>query len=99
MLPLNVIPGAVNASAATEAGIGTEMAAGAAAVTPALTTVTPMAADADSAEFSVALNATGAAYLAAVAEHAGQRAAFAGAQALGSGTYVATEAVRAVNLA
>ena len=75
------------------------LAAGTATAGPALTTVTPMAADADSAEFSAALNATGAAYLAAAAEHVGQRTAFAGAQALGAGTYVATEAVRAANLA
>ncbi|MCV7258861.1 PE domain-containing protein [Mycobacterium shimoidei] len=98
-MPLNVVPGAVDVSAATEAGIGAEMAAGTAMVAPALTTVTPMAADADSAAFSAALNATGAAYLAAAGEHVGQRAVFAGAQALGSGTYVASEALRAANLA
>lgn len=99
MLSLNAIPGAIDTSAATEAGIGTEMAVGSAAAAPALTTVMPMAADGDSAEFSAALNATGAAYLATAAEHVGQRTAFAGAQALGSGTYVATEAIRAANLA
>lgn len=99
MLPLNVIPGAIDASAMAEAGIGAQMTTGTATAAPALTTVTPMAADADSAEFSAALNATGAGYLAAAAEHVGQRTAFAGAQALGSGTYVATEAIRAANLA
>ena len=99
MLPLNVILEAIDASAAAESGIGAQMAAGTATAGLALTTVTPMAADADSAEFSAALNATGAAYLAAAAEHVGQRTAFAAAQALGSGTYAATEAVRAANLA
>ncbi|WP_373280750.1 PE domain-containing protein [Mycobacterium celatum] len=99
MLPLNVIPGAVDASAAIEAAISTESAAATATAAAVLTTVAPMAADQDSVEFAAALNATGAAYLAAAAEHVGQRAGYAGSQALASGTYVATEAIRATNLA
>ncbi len=98
-VPLNVIPDAVDLSAATEAGIGAQITAATAAGGAALTGVVPMATDVDSAGFAAALNATGAAYLAVAAEHAGQRAAFAGAQSLASGTYVATEATRAANLA
>lgn len=97
-LPLNVIPGAVDLSALTEAGISADMAATTASGAAALTGVVPMAADADSAEFAAALNAAGAAYLATAAEHAGQRAGFGGAQSLASGTYVATEAIRAADV-
>lgn len=99
MLPLNVMPGAVDASAATEAAISAESAATTATAAAALTAVAPMAADQDSIAFAAALNATGVAYLAAAAEHVGQRAGYAGSQALASGTYVATEAIRAANLA
>jgi hypothetical protein len=99
MLPINVIPVAVDTSAATEAAISAESAAATGTAAAALTGVVPMAADQDSVEFAAALNATGAAYLAAAAEHVGQRAGFAGSQALASGTYVSTEAIRAANLA
>ncbi len=88
-----VIPAAVDMSSLTESGISADMAATTAAGAAALTSVVPMAADLDSAEFMAALNATGAAYLAAIADHVGQRAAFAGAQTLASGTYVATDAI------
>jgi hypothetical protein len=90
-----MVPGAVDMSAAAEAGISEEMAATTAAGAAALTGVTPMAPDADSAEFAAALNAAGAAYLTTAAEHAGQRAGFAGAQGLASATGVVTEAARA----
>lgn len=90
----SVIPAAVEMSSLTESGISMEMAATTAAGAAALTGVVPMAADADSAEFAAALNATGAAYLAGAAEHVGQRASFAGAQTLASGTYTATETLR-----
>ena len=88
------LPGAVDLSAATEAGISEEMAATTAAGAAALTGVVPMAPDADSVEFAAALNAAGAAYLATAAEHVGQRAAFAGAQGLASATTIAAEAVQ-----
>jgi hypothetical protein len=94
----SVIPAAVDMSSVTEAGISMEMAATTAAGAAALTGVVPMAADLDSAEFTEALNAAGAAYLAASADHVGQRAAFAGAQTLASGTYVAMDAIHGAAL-
>jgi len=93
-----VIPAAVNLSSLTESGIGADMAATTAAGAAALTGVTPMAADADSAEFAQALNATGAAYLATMADHVGQRTAFSGAQSLASGTYAAMDAIHGTAL-
>ena len=86
-----MVPGAVDLSAAAEAGISEEMAATTAAGSAALTGVIPMATDADSIEFAAALNAAGAAYLATAGEHVGQRAAFSGAQGLASTTAVAAE--------
>ncbi|WP_343600551.1 PE family protein [Mycobacterium sp.] len=83
----------------TEEGISAQLAVTAAADATALTGVEPMAPDADSAQFAVALNAAGAAYLAATAEHFGQRASVAGGQGLAAGTYDATEVLRAANLA
>jgi len=93
-----VIPGAVDLSSVTESGIGAEMAATTAAGAAALTGVTPMAADADSAQFTAALNATGASYLATISEHVEQRTAFAGAQSLSSGTYAAMDAIHGTAL-
>lgn len=90
-----MIPGAVGMSSATEAGIGEEMAATTAAGTAALTGVLPMAPDADSATFAVALNAAGAAYLAMSAEHVGQREAFSGAQGLAAVTAPAVDGINA----
>lgn len=92
----NMVPGAVDLSAAAEAGISEEMAATTAAGAAALTGVLPMTPDEDAVQFAAALNAAGAAYLATTAEHVGQRSAFSGAQALGSATTVVTEASRAV---
>jgi hypothetical protein len=90
-----MVPAVVGASAATEAGLSAEMGAATAAGAPVLSGVTPMGADADSAEFAAALNAVGAAYTAVAAEHAAQRALFSGAQSLAGTTAVATEAMRA----
>jgi hypothetical protein len=86
---------AVDLSSTAETGISEEMAATTAAGSAALTGVLPMAPDADSAEFAVALNAAGATYLATATEHAGQRAGFAGAQGLASITAVAADAAGA----
>jgi hypothetical protein len=83
----SMIPGAVNLSAAAEAGISDEMAAATAA------------GAADSAEFAAALNAAGAAYLATAAEHAGQRLGFSGAQGLAAATNVAVDLINSTNLA
>lgn len=91
----SMIPGGVDLSAAVEAGISEGMAATTAAGAAALTGVVPMAADADSIEFAAALNAAGTAYLASATEHAGQRVAFAGAQAMAAGTTTAVEAINA----
>ncbi|BDB39601.1 MULTISPECIES: PE family protein [Mycobacterium] len=91
----DMVPGAVDLSAAAEAGISEEMAATTAAGAAALTGVLPMAMDADSIEFATALNAAGAAYLATAAEHVGQRAGFSGAQGLASATAVAAEGCNA----
>jgi hypothetical protein len=88
-------PPVVGASAAIEAGLAAEMGAATTAGVPALVGVTPMGADADSAEFAAALNAVGAAYTAVTAEHAAQRALFSGAQSMAGTTAVATEAMRA----
>ncbi len=95
---LTVDPASVQGSAATEAGIGAEMAATTAAGASALTGVTPMAPDADSAAFAAALNATGLAYLATVADHVQQRTGFAGAQSLASNTYEAMDAIHGTAL-
>ena len=93
-----VVPAAVDLSSLTEAGISAEMSATSAAGAAALTGVVPMATDADSVEFAEALNATGAAYLATAADHVGQRAAFAGAQTLASGTYAAMNGIHGAAL-
>ncbi len=90
-----MVPGAVDMSAAAEAGISEGMAATTAAGAAALTGVLPMAADADSIEFAAALNAAGVAYLGTAAEHVGQRVAFSGAQVLSSAATVAAEAANA----
>jgi hypothetical protein len=91
----SMVSGAVDLSAAAEAGISEEMAATTAAGAAALTGVMPMAADADSVQFAAALNAAGAAYLATSTEHVGQRAAFAGAQGIAAVTTTAVEAINA----
>ncbi|AQT82228.1 PE family protein [Mycolicibacterium litorale] len=92
---MNVIPTAIAASSATEAGVSAELGAGTAAASAALVGVTPMAVDADSAQFAAALNAAGAAYVASAAEHVAQRGMYSGAQSLAGLTYDATEALRA----
>lgn len=89
---MDVQPAAVGLSSATEAGITASMAASASAAAPALVGVTPMGLDGDSAQFAAAMNATGAAYLATAAEHAGQRSAYSGAQSLAGATYEVADA-------
>jgi hypothetical protein len=91
----SIIPAAVDLSAAAEAGISEEMSATTSAGAAALTATIPMAPDADSIEFATALNAAGAAYLATATEHAGQRAAFSGAQSLSSTTAATVEGISA----
>jgi hypothetical protein len=91
----DMAPDAVDLSSVTEGAISQEMAATTAAGAAALTGVLPMAPDADSVEFAVALNAASGAYLATASEHAGQRTAFSGAQGLASVTGVTTDALNA----
>lgn len=91
---LNVDPATVAASAVTEDGIGVGIAATTSAAAAALTAVLPMGADLDSVAFAAALNAAGASYVGAAAEHAANRGQFAGAQNLAAATYTATEAIR-----
>lgn len=88
-------PAAVGTSAAVESGLAAQKAAGVAAGSPAMLAVTHMGGDADSVEFSVALQAVAAAYVAAASQHVAQRGLFSSAQALAGVTAVATEAVRA----
>jgi hypothetical protein len=95
----SVVPAAVDLSSLTEAGISAQMGATTAASAAALTGVVPMATDLDSAAFAAALNATGSAYLATAADHAGQRTAFAGAQTLASGTYAEMDAIHSASMA
>ena len=90
---LNVNAATVGASAATEAGIGTEMAAAVVVAAEALTGVMPMGADLDSVQFAAALNAIGAAYIGTAIEHLTKRGLFAEAQNLAAATYTAAEAV------
>jgi hypothetical protein len=90
---LNVNAATVSASAATEAGIGTEMATAVAVAAEALTGVMPMGADLDSVQFAAALNAIGAAYIGTVVEHLTNRGLFAEAQNLAAATYTTTEVV------
>ncbi|HEX7322662.1 MAG TPA: PE family protein [Mycobacterium sp.] len=97
LLGVNTI--AVDMSALTESVISGEMAAGSAGGAAALTGTLPMAADADSAAFAAALNATGGAYLGMAAEHVGQRMAFSGAQNLASVTYLLNELAGAARMA
>jgi hypothetical protein len=91
----NANTASVDASALAEAGIGIEVGAGTAAVTPVLTTSVAPALDADSLAFITALNASGAAYAAVSTEHVAQRAAYSGAQALASTAIQANEAIGA----
>ncbi len=81
-------------SAATEAAISAAQGASAAAGSATLLGVLPMGADPTSMEFSLAVAAAGAAYLAAIAEHTGQRGLFAGAQGMMASTIEVTEQIR-----
>ncbi len=96
---LDVNSATVTASAATEEGIGTELAAATATAAAALTAVLPMGADLDSIQFAAALNAAGTAYVATAGEHVANRGEFAGTQNLAAATYTATEAIRNTALA
>jgi hypothetical protein len=95
---LSVLPEAVNLSSVTEMVISGDMAANNAAGAAALTGTVPMVPTSDDAAFSSMLNGAGMAYLGSVAEHVGQRAAYAGGQGLASISYVVNELLSAVNI-
>jgi hypothetical protein len=92
-------PAVVGASAACESGLAAQVGAGAAAGAPALLAAVAMGSDADSLEFAAALQALGAAYVAAAGEHGLQREMFSAAQSAAAVTTVASEAARAATLA
>lgn len=96
---LNVNAATIGASAAAESGIGAELAAATSAAAVALTSVMPMGADLDSIAFAEAMNAAGASYLGAAAQHAAGRETFAGSQNLAAATYTATDAIHNATLA
>ena len=57
-----------------------------------------MGLDLDSIEFAAALNAAGAAYIAAAGEHMASRGMFAGQQGLSAVTSAVTEVIRDTEL-
>lgn len=95
-MTMQVSTTAVSGSSATEASIVASLGASTASGAAALVSVLPMGADADSALFAAALNATGAQYLGAASEHIVQRALFASSQQLASVTYTTTETIRSL---
>lgn len=96
---LNVGIGVVGTSAATEAGVGAQIAASTSAAAEAITGVLPMGADLDSIQFAAALNAAGASYIAAAGEHFANRNLFASAQGIAAATYAASDAINNAALA
>ena len=72
-MTLNVNPGTVGLSAATEVGIATQLAATSAGTSEPLLVNMPMALDADSLAFAEALTGAGAAYSGVKTEHIAER--------------------------
>ncbi len=93
-----VEPAVVGASAMTQAGLAGQLGAGVAAAAPTLSAVAPMGEDADSAAFTAALVAVGAAYVSTAGEHAAARGMFSDAQSVAGAAAVASEAMRAATL-
>ncbi|POY09105.1 PE family protein [Mycobacterium kansasii] len=83
----------------TQAGLAARLGAGVAAAEPTLSAVAPMGEDADSAAFTAALAAVGAAYVSTAAEHAAARGVQSDAQSVAAGIAVVSEAMRAAALA
>ncbi|OBH21192.1 PE domain-containing protein [Mycolicibacter sinensis] len=92
-------PAVVAASANAESGLASVMGAGTAAGAPGLLGAIPMGADADSVEFAAVLDALGAAFLAAAAEHGISREMFAASQSTAVAATVVSEAARAAAVA
>ncbi|AGZ52579.1 PE domain-containing protein [Mycobacterium kansasii] len=82
----------------TQAGLAARLGAGVAAAAPTLSAVAPMGEDADSAAFTAALAAVGAAYVSTAGEHAAARGVFSDAQSVAVATTVSSEAMRAAAL-
>jgi hypothetical protein len=95
----NVNSATVAGSAAAETGISAQIGAAAGGAAAPLLAVMPMGADLDSIQFAAALNAAGAAYVAAAGEHTANRGMFAGAQGLSAVTSAVTEVMRDAALA
>jgi hypothetical protein len=91
----SMVPAGVGVSAATEAGLAGEKAAGVAGVSPALLSVMHMGGDLDSLVFAQVLRAVAAELIGVAGEHVAARAGFSGAQSLAATTAVASEAMRA----
>jgi hypothetical protein len=90
----SMVPAAVGASAAMEAGLAAESAGSAAAVAAGLVPA-PMALDLDSAQFALQAAAAGQEHVAVAQQHAASRGLYSGAQSLAMMDTVATEAIRA----
>ena len=90
-----MVPEAVGASAAMEAGLAAQKAAGVAAASPASVGILHMGGDLDSHAFAAVARMAAAELLATAGEHVAARAGFSGATSLAQVTTVASEAVRA----
>lgn len=92
-------PAVVAASAGCESGLASVVGAGTAAGAPGLLGAAPMGADLDSLEFAAALDALGAAFVAAAAEHGISREMFSATQSTAVAMTVVSEAARAAAIA
>lgn len=91
----SMVPEVVGASAALEAGLAAEKAAGVAATAPASVGILHMGGDLDSLAFAQLARIAAAELMATASQHVAARAEFSGAQSLAGVTTVASEAMRA----
>ena len=91
----SMVPEVVGASAALEAGLAAEKAAGVAAAAPASVGILHMGGDLDSLAFAQVARMAAAELMATAGQHVAARAGFSGAQSLAGVTTVASEAMRA----
>jgi len=85
----------VGASAAMEAGLAAQKAAGVAAASPASVGILNMGGDLDSHGFAQVARMVAAELMATAGQHVAARAGFSGATSLAGATTVASEAMRA----
>ena len=90
-----MVPEVVGASAAMEAGLAAEKAAGVTAASPAALGVTHMGGDLDSHMFAQVARMAAAELLTVAGDHVATRAEFSGATSLAGATTVASEGMRA----